>query len=173
NSQVPGRTLATLAGSLVLSALMASVAVASPAILTAGHAYCYYFSTAGRSGGMHLVAAAPTVIAAGPSNYVSGVRGKPQDSVFYVDCVAGHGRIGGDEYVGIPRIDLHWAGSEYVFDRQFVVGGLKHIGVNSPDRTTASVRLSGSVTAGVINGVVRISAPGCLPHAIAVRYTGR
>jgi hypothetical protein len=121
---------------------------------------------------MHLVSAAPTVIAAGPSNYVSGVGGKPQDSVFYVDCVAGRGRIGGDEYVGIPWIALHRTGEGYVFDRQFVVHGLKHIGVNSSGRTTTSVRLSGSVAAGVIKGVVRISAPGRLPDAIEIRYVG-
>jgi hypothetical protein len=171
-SRVPGRTQATLVGGFALSALMANAAFASPALLTTGHAYCYYFSAPGRSGGMHLVAAAPTVIATGPSNYVSGVGGKPQDSVFYVDCVAGQGRIGGDEYIGIPRIALHWTGERYVFDRQFVEHGLEHIGVNSSRRTAAAVRVSGSVAAGVINGVVRISAPGCLPHAIAIRYAG-
>src|SRR5665213_51222 len=73
-------------GAVALFTVQASASLAS---LTPGHAYCYYFSGAGRSGGMHLVAANSHVIAAGPSNYISGTGGKAQDSVFYVDCVAG------------------------------------------------------------------------------------
>jgi len=88
-----GPFLGVLVGVLALTGVAG--AGASIATLTPGHAYCYYFSSPGRYGGMHLVAATPTVIGAGPSNYISGVGGKPQDTVFYIDCASGTGRIGG------------------------------------------------------------------------------
>ena len=144
-----------------------------PALPSPGHAYCYYFSGTGRSGGMHLVAASPTTLAAGPSNYVSGLGGDPQDTVFYIDCVPGQGRIGGDAYVGIPRIAMHLANGHYTFATQFVDHGIRHLETRSSVKTTATVSLSGTVSAGVINGTVHISAPGCLPHALSIVYAGR
>jgi len=146
---------------------------ASIATLTPGHAYCYYFSSPGRYGGMHLVAATPTVIGAGPSNYISGVGGKPQDTVFYIDCASGTGRIGGDAYVGLPRIVMQRSGDHYAFDREFVVPGIRHLGTRSHATTTVSVTISGSVAAGAINGRVQVSAPGCLTTPLVVAYEGR
>lgn len=154
------------------AALFTVQALASPALLTLGHAYCYYFSGAGRSGGMHLVAAKSHEIAAGPSNYVSGIGGKPQDSVFYVDCISGNGRAGGEAYVGMPRITMHLSGGHYTFNKQFDRRGIKHLGSASHATFTVSVTISGTVNQGVINGRVHLSAPGCLPHPIVVVYAG-
>lgn len=168
-----GRALVASVAFLAISGLLAENAFAGAAVLTPGHAYCYYFSSPGRWGGMHLVAASPTVIASGPSNYVSGTNGKPQDTVFYIDCVPGHGRTGGDVYIGLPRMALHRVGAHFVFSSKVLVRRLRHIGVRSRARTPASLSLTGSVSTGVINGVVRIDAPGCLPSPITIRYSGR
>ena len=154
------------------AALFSVQALASPALLTVGHAYCYYFSGAEESGGMHLVAGSPHEIAAGPSNYISGVGGKPQDSVFYIDCLSGKGRVGGGAYVGVPRITMHMSGGHYTFSKRFNRRGLKHLGVASQVTFTASVTISGTVNQSVINGRVHISAPGCLARPFVVVYAG-
>lgn len=168
-----GKILSALGSAAVISVLLTSTALASPALLTPGHAYCYYFSSPGRWGGMHLVAASPTVISAGPSNYISGVDGKPQDTVFYIECVGGSEDTGGYAYVGLPRIVLVPSGGQYVFNRHVVVGGLRHLEGSSTKTFAATVNLSGTVSAGVINGVMRITAPGCLSKTVAIRYAGR
>ena len=167
-----GMALAALVAFVAISGLLAENAFAGVAVLTPGHAYCYYFSSPGRWGGMHLVAASRTVISSGPSNYVSGTNGKPQDTVFYIDCIPGRGRTGGDEYIGLPRIALHLVGGHYVFSRKVLVRGLRHIGIRSRVRSTASLSVSGSVSTGAINGVVRITAPGCLPGPTSIHYSG-
>jgi hypothetical protein len=154
-------------------ALFTGAAGASLATLTPGHAYCYYFSAPGRWGGMHLVAASPTVIAAGPSNYISGLGGKPQDTVLYVDCIPGPGRIGGDAYVGIPRIVMHPVGSTYSFDEKYVIPGIRHLGTRSHATSVVTLSISGSVSTGVINGVAHLVAPGCLPHQLVIAFAGR
>jgi hypothetical protein len=122
---------------------------------------------------MHLVAASPTVIAAGPSNFVSGVGGKPQDTVFYIDCVPGDGRIGGDAYVGLPRIVMQRHGGTYSFNNHYTIRGIRHLETNSKATTTVSFAISGSVAAGVINGTVHMAAPGCLPKTLVMNYAGR
>lgn len=168
-----GLALTALVPFLVVTALVAEDASAGVAVLTPGHAYCYYFSGPGRWGGMHLVAASPTVIASGPSNYISGINGKPQDTVFYIECLPGAGRAGGDVYIGLPRIAMHRVGDHYAFDRKILVRGLRHIGSAARVKAAASLSISGSVSAGVINGVVRVTATGCLPSPIAIHYAGR
>ena len=160
-----GSTIIAAVGIVSLFAVQAGAAVAT---LSPGHAYCYYFS-APRYGGMHLVAASPTVIAAGPSNYISGLSGKPQDTVFYIDCA---GRIGGDAYIGLPRIVMRRSAAGYSFNRHFSVPRLRHVGTSSRATLTATVSISGSVVAGAINGVVHVAAPGCLARPIEVRYSG-
>ena len=164
--------LMSLALLSVASMIFASSAFASPALLTPGHAYCYYFSTSGHSGGMHLVAAGPTVIAAGPSNYVSGMNRKPQDTVFYIDCASGPGRVGGDEYLGLPRIAAHLTNGRYAFHLDYTARNLKHIGTNARATSTAEVVLSGSVVAGAISGTIHLSAPGCVPRPFSMPFTG-
>lgn len=156
---------AVVVGAVSLFGVQAGADVAT---LTSGHAYCYYFS-APRYGGMHLVAASPTVIAAGPSNYVSGLAGKPQDTVFYIDCA---GRIGGDAYIGLPRIAMQRSASGYVFTKRITVKGLRHIGTSSHATLTATLSISGSVSAGAINGTVKVKAPGCLSRTLVVHYSG-
>lgn len=168
-----GRSLFASSVTVGAVALLASAAGASLATLTPGHAYCYYFSGPGRSGGMHLVAANPTVIAAGPSNYVSGTGGTAQDTVFYIDCVPGHGRVGGDAYVGLPRMVMHPSGGNYSFDGKYVIHGIRHLNTRSHLTTVVSLSISGSVAPGVINGVVHVSAPGCLPHQLTIPFAGR
>jgi hypothetical protein len=160
-------------GSVVGAALLATSAAASPALLSVGHAYCYYWYGTNRTGGMHLVAAGPRVIAAGPSNYVSGTGGKPQDTVVYFDCVPGPGRAGGDAYVGLPRTVMHLSGGHYVFSRHLVVHGVRHLGTRSRATISVTVTLTGTVSAGVINGVLHVAAPGCLPRPLALVYAGR
>src|ERR1700728_3025530 len=99
-------------------ALLGGAASADIAVLTPGHAYCYYFSHADWGwGGMHLVAANPTTISAGPSNFISGLNGTAQDTVFYVNCESGGSRIGGVAYVGLPKIVMHAVGSDYTFSK--------------------------------------------------------
>lgn len=166
------RHLVSIAVLTVVAALISTAASASLATLTPGHAYCYYFSGAGRYGGMHLVAAGPSVIAKGPSNYVSGVGGKPQETVFYVDCVPGRGRAAGEAYVGLPRIVLRPSGAGFTFDRHFVIPGIRHLGTTSRATMTVSMHISGTVAQGVINGEVHLTAPGCLPHPLAMTYAG-
>ena len=159
-------------GSAFGAVLLAAPATVGPALLTAGHAYCYYWSGGSREGGMHLVAAAPTAIAAGPSNFISGTGGKPQDTVVYVDCVPGPDRIGGDAYIGLPRIDLHLSGDRYSFNRHFVVHGIRHLGTTSRATMSVTVTLKGTAVAGAINGVLQVVAPGCLPRTLALVYSG-
>ena len=168
-----GRLVVTTGTLIGLAALLAGTAGASLATLTPGHAYCYYFSGPGRSGGMHLVAANPTAIAAGPSNFVSGTGNHPQDTVFYFDCVAGPGRIGGEEYVGLPRLAMHSNGSNYSFAGAFVIPGIRHLETSFHATSVVSLRISGSVAPGVINGVVHVTAPGCLPHQLVISFAGR
>ena len=156
----------------VLAALFSGAASSSLATLTPGHAYCYYFSGSGRNGGMHLVAAGFSIIAKGPSNYVSGVGGKPQDTVFYIDCIPGRGRLGGDAYVGLPRIVLHPIGGSYAFDSDFLIPGIRHLGTTSRATMTVTMHISGRVAQGVINGVVHLTAPGCLAHPLVMSYAG-
>jgi hypothetical protein len=166
-----GPGLGVLVGTLALFGVAG--AGASIATLTPGHPYCYYFSSTGRSGGMHLVAATPTVIAAGPSNYISGVGGDPQDTVFYIDCTSGAGRVGGDAYVGLPRMAMHRSGNHYAFNDQFVIHGIRHLGTRSNATTTASIAITGTLAEGVINGTVHVSAAGCLPAPLVIHYAGR
>ena len=154
-------------------ALLSVAAGASLATLTPGHAYCYYFSGPGRSGGMHLVAATPTVIATGPSNYISGTGKEPQETVFYVDCIPGPGRVGGDAYIGLPRIVMHPSGGGYSFAGRYVVPGIRHLGTRSHATSVVSLAISGTVAPGVINGVVHVTAPGCLPHQLVIPFAGR
>ena len=122
---------------------------------------------------MHLVAANPTVIAAGPSNFISGTGYKPQNTVFYIDCVPGPGRVGGEAYVGLPRIVMHPNGTSYSFDRKFVIPGIRHLGTRSHATMDVSLSISGSYSPGVINGVVHVTAPGCLPHQFVIPFAGR
>ena len=157
--------LVVVAGAASLFGVQAGAAAAT---LTPGHAYCYYFSTP-RYGGMHLVAASPTVIAAGPSNYISGLSGKPQDTVFYIDCA---GRIGGDAYVGLPRIVMQRSATGYAFDRNFVIPGIRHLGTTSRTTLTASISISGTVVVGAINGTVHVKLPSCLARTLVVHYSG-
>jgi len=166
------RSLPLLGVQIGAAALFTVQALASPALLTTGHAYCYYFSSAGRSAGMHLVAANSHEIAAGPSNYISGTGGRPQDSVFYVYCIAGKGRDGGDAYVGVPRITMHLSGGHYTFSKRFIRRGIKHLGIASHATSTVTVTISGTLNQGVINGRVHFAAPGCLPRPIVVVYVG-
>lgn len=153
-------------------ALCTAQAAATIPVLSPGHAYCYYFSGAARSGGMHLVAANATTIAAGSSNVVSGVGGKPQTSVFYVDCVPGGGRVGGEAYVGVPRTVLHLRGGRYTFDERYVVRRVRHLEIGTRRTFTASMAISGSVAQGVVTGIVHLAAPSCLPRPISVTFTG-
>jgi len=166
------RRLSSLGSITVVAALFSGAAGASLATLSPGHAYCYYFSGPGRYGGMHLVAAGPSVIAKGPSNYESGVGGKPQDTVFYVDCLPGRGRIGGEAYVGLPRIVLHLVGGSYAFDRHFSIPGIRHLGTTSRARMKVTMHISGTLAEGVINGTVHLTAPGCLPRPLVMSYKG-
>ena len=158
-----------LVGVIALFSVEAGAALVT---LIPGHAYCYYFSGAGRSGGMHLVAASPTVIAGGPSNYVSGTAGAAQKTVFYIDCTTGLGRVGGEAYVGVPRITATQHGGRYTFDQHYVRRGIRHLETHSRATSVVSVTISGVIGAGVINGTVRISAPGCLAHPTAVNFVG-
>jgi hypothetical protein len=154
-------------------ALFGAAASADLAVLTPGHAYCYYFDHAEWGwGGMHLVAANPTTISAGPSNYISGLNGTPQDTVFYVNCQSGANRIGGVAYVGLPKIAMHAQGSDYSFSKKYDFHGIRHLGTSS--RTTMNVELAinGTLSRDVINGTVKITAPGCLPHTYTVDYSG-
>lgn len=168
------RRFAVCAGSVAGAVtLIASSALASPALLTVGHAYCYYFSSPGNYGGMHLVAASPTVIAAGPSNYVSGLRGTAQDTVFYIDCIPGAARVGGTVYIGMPRMAAHIVDGHYGFSDHFVVRGVRHLDVASRITTTATVTLTGAVSAGAIVGSLKVTVPGCLPRARTIVFTGR
>jgi hypothetical protein len=154
-------------------ALFSAAASADLAVLTPGHAYCYYFSHADWGwGGMHLVAANPTTISAGPSNYISGLNGKPQDTVFYVNCESGGSQIGGVAYVGLPRIAMHAAGSDYGFSEKYQFHGIRHLGTQSHVAMTVELSIDGTLSRDVINGTVRITAPGCLPHTYTVNYTG-
>jgi hypothetical protein len=154
-------------------ALFSAAASADLATLTPGHAYCYYFNHSEWGwGGMHLVAAEPTTISAGPSNYISGLDGKPQDTVFYVNCESGPKQIGGVAYVGLPRIAMHAVGSEYSFSKKYTIHGIHHLGTQSRTAMTVTLAISGSLSRDVINGTVRITAPGCLPHTYTVNYSG-
>lgn len=157
-------------------ALFSAAASADLAVLTPGHAYCYYFShpsnTAWGWGGMHLVAANRTTISAGPNNYISGLNGKAQDTVFYVNCESGGSRIGGVAYVGLPRIAMHTIGSEYGFSKSYEFHGIRHLGTSSRTVMTVTLSISGELSAATINGTVKITAPGCLPRAYTVNYAG-
>jgi hypothetical protein len=154
-------------------ALFSAAASADLAVLTPGHAYCYYFEHADWGwGGMHLVAANPTTISAGPSNYISGLNGKPQDTVFYVNCLSGGSRIGGVVYVGLPRIVMQANGSDYSFSRQYEIHGIRHLGTSSHTVMTVELAIDGTLSRDVINGTVKITAPGCLPHTYTVNYAG-
>jgi len=154
-----------------VSALLTAEASADLPTLTPGHAYCDYFSTP-RYGGMHLVASSPTVIGKGPSNYISGLNGKPQDTVYYVNCQTGKGYIGGVAYIGLPRIVLQPVGSEYTFNKHFVIPGIRHLQTSSHVTMTVTMSISGSVGEGVINGKLKLTAPGCLPHGLSMSYSG-
>lgn len=156
--------LTVVIGAASLFGVEAGAAVAT---LTPGHAYCYYFS-APRYGGMHLVAANTTIVP-GPSNYISGLGGKPQDTVFYVDCA---GRVGGDAYIGLPRIVMQRGATGYVFDRHFSIPGIRHLGTSSHKKLTTTVSITGSVVDGAINGTVHVKAPGCLSATLVVHYSG-
>ena len=154
-------------------ALFSAAASADLAVLTPGHAYCYYFEHAGWGwGGMHLVAANPTTISAGPSNYISGLNGKPQDTVFYVNCQSGGTRIGGVAYVGLPRIAMRADGSDYSFSQSYEIHGIRHLGTRSRTAMTVDLAIDGTLSRDVINGTVKITAPGCLPHTYTVNYAG-
>lgn len=160
-----------------LGLMLAGVAGASVPILTPGHAYCFYFSGPASTGGMHLVAAGPSVIARGPSNYVSGTYGKPQDTVVYVDCVNRLGQPDGAAYVGLPRVVLHRANGHLHFARHVVAKDVRRLGVPRSRPLTVTVTLTGSVvtsssSTGAIDGRLRISAPGCIPHPLSYSYTG-
>ena len=154
-------------------ALFSAAASADLAVLTPGHAYCYYFDHAGWGwGGMHLVAANPTTISAGPSNYISGLNGKAQDTVFYVNCQSSGTRIGGVAYIGLPRIVMHADGSDYSFSKQYEIHGIRHLGTQSHAAMTVELSIDGTLSRDVINGTVKITAPGCLPHTYTVNYAG-
>jgi hypothetical protein len=154
-------------------ALFSAAASADLATLTPGHAYCYYFSHPQWGwGGMHLVAGSPTTIAAGPSNYISGLDGKPQDTVFYVNCQSGPNLIGGVAYVGLPKIAMHAVGSEYTFSKKYTIPGIRHLGTKSHTTMAVTLAISGTLDRDVINGTVRITAAGCLPHTFTVNYAG-
>ena len=167
------RVAVSLASVIGAVTLFTSTALASPAVLSPGHAYCYYFSSPGNYGGMHLVAASPTVIAAGPSNYVSGTGGTAQDTVFYINCIPGRGRAGGTEYIGVPGMSAHVVAGHYRLSEHFVIHGIRHLDVASRATTTASVTISGTVASGAIVGSIRVSMPGCLPHSRTIAFTGR
>ncbi|MCU1492488.1 MAG: hypothetical protein JWO62_252 [Acidimicrobiaceae bacterium] len=169
---------ALCAGSIVgCSVLFASTALASPAILTRGHAYCFYFWGHTFTGGMHLVAGGPRVITAGPSNYISGTGGKPQDTVVYVDCLTAAGRADGDAYVGLPRFVLGYSNGHYAFAEHVVVSHVKRLGSTDARTVTVSVSISGTVTTGssatgAIKGTLRVTAPACLPKPLNMQFTG-
>ncbi|HVC24970.1 MAG TPA: hypothetical protein VND23_04375 [Acidimicrobiales bacterium] len=155
--------------------LLSTAAAASPATLTRGHAYCFYFF-GHPQGGMHLVAAGPRVISAGPSDYISGVGGKPQDTVVYVDCVDRAGNADGSAYVGLPRVVLKLSGGHFAFG-EHVVDHIRRLDSTDTSPLTVSVTLTGAVTAGssstgAIRGVLRVAAPGCLARPFASAYTG-
>ncbi|MDA8290803.1 MAG: hypothetical protein M0Z33_03860 [Actinomycetota bacterium] len=173
--RAPRRVLAcgTAAAAGVLA--LASAAAASPPVLTVGHAYCFYFY-GHPQGGMHLVAAGPRAIAAGPSDYISGVGGKPQDTVVYVDCVTRSGSPVGAAYVGLPRVALRLSAGHLVF-AEHVVRHVRRLDSASPVPLTVTVTVTGTVTTGstatgAIHGVLRVSAPGCLAAPFASAYTG-
>jgi len=154
-------------------ALFSAAASADLAVLTPGHAYCYYFDHAKWGwGGMHLVAANPTTISAGPSNFISGLNGTAQDTVFYVNCESGGTRIGGVAYVGLPKIAMHPVGSDYTFSKNYEFHGIRHLGTQSRTTMTVELAIDGTLSRDVINGTVKITAPGCLPHPYAVVYAG-
>jgi hypothetical protein len=163
--------LSVVVVTLGVGALLATEAGAALATLTPGHAYCDYFSTP-RYGGMHLVASSPTVIGSGPSNYISGLNGTKQDTVYYVNCATGAGRIGGVAYVGLPRIVLTPLGSEYTFNKNFVIKGIRHLQTKSHVTMTVTMSISGTVGEGVINGKLKMTAPGCLPNGLSMSYSG-
>lgn len=170
-----GRALALASATAAGLVAVSSAAAASPAVLTVGHAYCYYFY-GHPQGGMHLVAAGPRVIAAGPSDYISGVGGKPQDTVVYVDCVDRAGNQDGAAYVGLPRIVLGFSGGRYSFAAH-VVRHVRRLESAVAVPLTVSVTVSGTVAAsssstGEIRGVLRVSAPGCLNAPYVSAYTG-
>lgn len=155
--------------------LLATTASASLPILTRGHPYCFYFY--GKpTGGMHLVAAGPRVLAAGPSNYISGTYGKPQDTVVYVDCVDAAGNADGSAYVGLPRVVLKVVHGHYSFAER-VVAHVHRLASADKRPLTVTVNLSGAVTAtsspvGSIVGALRVSAPSCLAHPFFSHFTG-
>jgi hypothetical protein len=164
----------SIAGVVVGSlALFSAAASADLATLTPGHAYCYYFTHPEWGwGGMHLVAANPTTIAAGPSNYISGLNGKPQDTVFYVNCQSGSNLIGGVVYVGLPKIVMHAVGSDYAFAKRYTIPGIRHLGTQSHKAIVVTLAISGTLSRDTINGTVKITAAGCLPHTFTVNYAG-
>ncbi len=153
------------------------VATAAVPVLSTGHAYCFYFSSTGSSGGMHLVAAAPAAISPGPSNFVSGSYGVPQDTVVFVNCLTRSGAAAGTAYLGFSRIALHNAGGSLHFARHLVARGLHRIGVPGTGTVSVTVTLTGTViangsSAGAIVGTLHLAAPGCLPHPVTYHYTG-
>ncbi len=169
------RVLAAAGGAGASLLMLSAAAAASPAILTVGHAYCFYFY-GHPQGGMHLVAAGPRVIAAGPSNYISGVAGKPQDTVVYVDCVDRNGSANGAAYVGLPRVVLELQHGNFAF-AEHVARRVRRLGSADKAPLTVTVTLTGAVTTGststgAIHGVLRVSAPGCLAAPFASAYTG-
>ena len=99
-------------------------------------------------------------------------REAKQDTVFYVNCESGGKQIGGVAYVGLPRIAMHAIGSEYGFSKTFEFHGIRHLGTSSRTQMTVTLSISGELSAETINGAVKITAPGCLPHAYTVNYAG-
>lgn len=156
-----------LAGASVVMA-----ATSSAPLLTPGHAYCFYWAKGSLNGGMHLVAQSPTSLAAGPSNYISGIGGKPQDTVVYVSCQSNGRAAASYAYVGLPHIALKIRGGYYRFSETEVVRGVRHL--ESSNRATFTVRLSiqGTVVRQAINGTFRLAAPGCLAKPISMAFHG-
>ena len=126
---------------------------------------------------MHLVAAGPRSISAGPSNYISGVNGKPQDTVVFVGCVDAAGNQNGSAYMGLPAFTMRVVKGHYEFAKRFVIKNVRLLDAASAASITATVTLSGtaipgSSSTGAIRGTLRVSAPGCLSRTLVLPYTG-
>ena len=172
-----GRRAAVAGFAATTSAMMlASVAGATPLVLTRGHAYCFYFSTP-TNGGMHLVAAGPRAIAAGPSNYISGENGRPQDTVVFVGCVDAAGNQDGSAYMGLPRIALKDTNGHLHFAEHAVVHNVRRLDSAVPGKITVDVTVSGTYLAAdastrAIVGRLVVDAPGCLAKPLVLPFTG-
>jgi hypothetical protein len=155
--------------------IFASTAMAA-GVLDIGRAYCFYWTSTqgqGHSGGMHLVAATTNTIGAGPNNFISGLDGKPQDTVVFVSCNAVAGQSGGFAYVGLPRTTLQMgSGGNFAFAQHEVVHNVRHLESHLTGTMTVSLNMTGTAVNNEIVGKVTMTAPNCLNKPLTMQFTG-